>query len=132
MLSVVFLGGPYWHEDPEVRSWRAVQYSKAVAAIVTGPSGESTMVYSPVAYGHAIDGYFDDRGVSESYWRRHGIAMLRRSDQLWILKLEGWEESRGLEAELDVARRSNMEITYIEPQSLGLSAVYEPDVFPVD
>ena len=45
--------------------------------------------------------------------------MLSRCDEIWVLCLDGVEESKGVNAELAFAKKLGMEVWYIYPQDNG-------------
>lgn len=41
--------------------------------------------------------------------------MLGRADSLYVLKLGGWEESVGLTAEIEYAKKAGKQLVYLTP-----------------
>jgi len=74
---------------------------------------DGVYVFSPIVHNHPIaemehlPGGFD-------YWADFDQEMLRRCDRLIVLKLDGWRESTGVQAEIKVAMRLGLEIEYME------------------
>jgi len=48
------------------------------------------------------------------FWERHCLAMLAACSKLIVLKLDGWEESRGVMAEMLFAETTGIEIEFME------------------
>lgn len=115
---MIYLASPYSHPDPDIRRGRA-QIAAAVAAELTKRGHQ---VYSPIAYStflcrqYGISDGCDgiDGPNSHEYWLEHGLAMLRGAEQMWVLKLEGWEDSSGIAREMGEASKIGMQVQYIE------------------
>lgn len=118
-MNVAYVAGPYWHPHPAVRQRRTELHAKAVAAILRSQDGLSAtsdlVLFSPVVHGHNIDPHLHDSEQSERYWRRHGLAMLRRCDMIFVIKLDGWEQSTGTKAEIELAQSLNIPVEYFNP-----------------
>lgn len=93
---MIYLASPYTHPDPAVMQRRFEDARAATAALLS--RGE--IVYSPIVHGHAI-AIAHDLPKDWGFWQRHCFAMLERADNLYVLMLDGWEQSRGVRAELD-------------------------------
>ena len=51
----------------------------------------------------------------EPFDREH----LERSDEAVVLVLDGWQESRGVQAEIRIARELGKPVRYLDPAELG-------------
>jgi hypothetical protein len=109
---VIYIASPYSHPDPTVREARYDAVCEHAASMLR----DGRLVYSPVAHSHPLAA----RGLPGdwSFWARHNAAMLARCTALAVLTLPGWEQSEGVAAEVEIARR------------LGLPVGYEPCVAP--
>lgn len=95
---MIYLASPYSDPDPVVRWSRYEAVCRHAAHMLR----DGHLVYSPVVHGHALA----QRGLPGdwAYWERHNREMLRRCDALLVLTLPGWETSRGVQAEVALAR----------------------------
>ena len=64
-----------------------------------------------------------------AFWKDLSYVLLSKSDVLVVLKLEGWEESVGVKAEIIYAHDNNIPVIYIEED---LSNLEEKLVFMKD
>lgn len=71
--------------------------------------------YSPISHTHPI---LTENSLPRdfTFWQRFDETMLSRCDELWVLCLDGVEESKGVNSELDIAERFNLPIRYVYPQ----------------
>jgi hypothetical protein len=94
---VIYLASPYSHPDPAVREARF----RAACRHAAGMLREGRLVYSPIAHSHplAAEGLPGDW----PFWAEHNRAMLARSSALVVLQIPGWDASRGVAAEVEMA-----------------------------
>lgn len=104
---MIYLASPYTHDDPNVRE---VRYLKAVAETVRLASLRH-VVYSPVVHWHEVaKRHFLPHDAS--FWEYQNRSMLRLATALYILTLDGWQESVGVTQEIFWAKELNIHIIY--------------------
>lgn len=108
-MSYIYLGSPYSHHDPAMRHQRYRQVGRAAAHLIR----EGLIVYSPIVHCHLIAREF---GLPKEFefWERFDYAMLEPAGLLMVLKLPGWEESRGLTAEMAFARKKEIPLKFMD------------------
>lgn len=73
-------------------------------------------VFSPIAHSHPIEQHFDEGGVEgHDFWLRQDFAVLDRCSKLVVLTLPGWEQSRGVAAEIARAHELGIPLEFMEP-----------------
>lgn len=115
--ELTYLASPYSDPDPGVRENR-YRAACAVAAVMTA---RGDLVYSPVAHGHgiALSGRLP---VSWEYWGRLDRRMLSACDSLTVACVAGWRESRGVQAEIAVARGIGLPVRFVDPCGNAIDA----------
>lgn len=93
-----------------VRDWVADHFENSVE--------DDMVLYSPIVHNHPL-AVVHDLPKTWDFWRKVDVATLRRSDLLIVLKMNGWEESVGVQGEIDVARNLSIPIVYIDVEELG-------------
>ena len=74
---------------------------------------EGHAVFSPIAHSHYIaDHLHDDLRMDHEFWMRQDLAILRYCQKVIVLRLAGWERSRGIAREMDEARTLGIPIEY--------------------
>lgn len=111
-MSYIYLASPYSHPDPEVRERRFEAACRAAGRLML----KGKVVFSPVAHSHPIERIGLDRRYGQDFWLRQDIPFLRGAAELCVLKLPGWEQSIGVEAEIQYARLHRIPVTYLEPE----------------
>ena len=95
-MTLTYLASPYSHINSDVRQQRFEAASKAMAELML----EGHLVYSPIAMTHhaAVN-----HGLPYTfhYWEKHCIAFLSISSRMVVLQLPGWEESVGVNYEIE-------------------------------
>jgi len=109
---MIYLASPYTHPDPAVREARFRAACRQAAEMFR--CGIS--VFSPIAYSHAIAAH--DLPLEWDFWERFDRAFLETCDEVWVLTLDGWRESRGVQAEIVLARQMGKPVVLVEPDAL--------------
>ncbi len=106
---MIYLASPYSHRDPCVREARFDAACRATADIVR--AGHA--VFSPVVHSHPLVRF--GLPTDWEYWERCDREYLRRAEELVVLKLDGWRESVGVQAEIDLALDMGLPIRFLDP-----------------
>ena len=107
---MIYLASPYSDPDPMVRQHRFHQVCREAASMMR----RGQMVYSPIAHSHCIVRFglpFD-----WEYWQAHSRLMLSFCDGLVVLRLDGWENSVGVQSEIEAARTMGIPIRHVAPR----------------
>ena len=104
---MIYLACPYTHEHVSVREYRV-----AVAAEVVVMLWDAGLtVYSPLTHGDAmVQRVPEVEGRSHEWWMRHCLEFVRRSSEVYVLALGGWDSSRGVLQELAEAERLGLPV----------------------
>jgi len=73
------------------------------------------VVIAPIIHGHALSehGHMLDHG--RDFWLKHDLEILYHCNQVVVVKLKGWEESVGVQAEMAEARKLGIPILFVDP-----------------
>jgi len=121
-MKTVYIALPYSHESASVRKFRyleCVKYAFELAA-------KGINFNSPVLLTHDVYELSLAANVSIPYqfyidMSEHGI---KQADELHLLKLAGWDKSKGVGLELQWAKEHNMPIIEISPTRHYVSDEY--------
>lgn len=110
MPDLIYLATPYSHADA-----RVVEYRFIVACRVAGRlMGEGHLVFSPIAHTHPI-AMEAKLPLGWDFWARYDQALLDRATEVWVLRMDGWDESRGIQAEVRYAQETDKPVRFIDP-----------------
>lgn len=107
---MIYLASPYTDPDPVVMEQRFDAVCRKAGELMN--SGE--VVYSPIAHTHPI-AVRAELPRDWEFWQRFDREMLRCASEIRILKLPGWETSKGVRAERAIASELGIPVTEIEP-----------------
>jgi hypothetical protein len=108
---LVYLACPYSHPDAAVRDARFRAANVAAAALMRA----GHKVFSPISHTHPIA----EAGalpLGWDFWEAFDRAYLDHAGLVIVLRLDGWRESRGVTAELSIARELGIPVEYINPE----------------
>lgn len=106
---MLYLASPYSHPDETIRHTRFMIAEQVCAKLMR----ERHWVHSPIVHCHELSKKYGLPGDFE-YWKDYNISMIRRCDEFWVLAIPGWEESKGLNVELDFARSAFIPVTFCD------------------
>lgn len=122
-MSYIYLASPYTHPDRKVMQERYDRTCNAAARLIL----DGHVVFSPIAHSHSIGGYLPEPvRLGHELWMRQDRALLRHARELWMLTLHGWEESRGMTVERELAERLGIPVRFVAPPDSGAACVRPP------
>jgi hypothetical protein len=104
---LIYLVSPYTHSDPAVRQARFEAACRAAARLIR--MGKS--VFSPIVHSHQLCRY--DLPLDWQFWQQHDLKFLAMCDEVVVLKLDGWERSQGVQAEIAAARALGKPVSFL-------------------
>lgn len=121
MSKLVYLASPYSHPDAAVREARFDAACRATAISLR----VGHFVYSPIAHTHPLAVKYE-LPSDWKFWAAFDEAMISRCDRLWVLEIDGWRESVGVTAEIEIARRIGIRVDWLRPDGGSYSICSEP------
>jgi len=124
---LIYLASPYsapvldlesphrpWRARPATeddKNRRAAQVRHVMAELMLVPGN---VVFCPIAHTHEV-GLEHLSDEDHNFWMGQDITILRRCDELHVLMLDQWHDSKGVAEEIEVARDIGLPIHYITP-----------------
>lgn len=114
-MKLVYIASPYTDENPGIMHLRAARITQ-ITAKLQRRHGQTHTFISPIVHGHALVTTEEGASIPKSfdYWEAHDFNLLRRCDELWIVMMHKWHESRGVDAELAYAKKLGKPVTWID------------------
>jgi len=107
-MNLIYLASPYSSKHKRIQYERAMQVIEvAVHLIEVG-----LFVYSPIAAWHHV-ATTHKLPTDYTYWRKFDELMISRSNRVLVLTLNGWEQSKGVQAEIAFATSQGIPTFYI-------------------
>lgn len=118
MTRIAYIAGPYTSHATGYRTQLLEQCQRA--AVLTRYAAELKLaaritVLSPVTHGHAIwmaSGC--ELGRTALDWAEENDALIRAATEIHVLRLRGWQDSRGLRVELELFRRRGIDPIWVD------------------
>jgi hypothetical protein len=113
---MIYLASPYTDKRDHVMADR-YERARTAAAWLTGLR---LHVYSPIVHGHAIaekaQGLLGRGGIPREFefWEAHCLHMLRGCESMWIVPLDGWLISKGIDSEVKFCQEFPIPIKVID------------------
>ena len=112
---MIFLSSPYSSPDAVIRTTRL----KRTREFVWSHLQHGVQLFSPIVYGHVF--YLHHEAPTDaSFWSRLDMDMLAVAEMMWVLRLPGWEQSIGVQMELEYCTAHNKAVEYKDLADAGL------------
>lgn len=108
---LTYLACPYTHPDPAVREARF--HAANLATSQLSMAGEK--VFSPISQSHPV-ALAGGLPTDWEYWADFDTAILEICCRIVVLALPGWQESKGVQAEIAIAERLGIPMELLRPQ----------------
>ena len=90
---LIYLAAPFKHTNPDVSRRR--------------------LAFSPLSHGAQLD----SPDIPDSVWYELGLRIMEGCDELWLLALDGWEDSEGVRMELERAWELDIPVYIVNPDT---------------
>ena len=117
----VYLAVPYSHESDGVREFRFRKVTEAAFCLLE----RGYHVFSPITMGRPMTIFPSGKPMEGmirefSFWKGQDFSFLRYwAEMLAVLPLQGWEESEGVRAEIEEARRLGLPVCLLPINRYG-------------
>ena len=106
---MIYLATPYTHPLPEVMESRF----HAACRIAGKLMAEGDIVFCPIAHTHPI-AVRCDLPRDWAYWQRYDREMIAHASKVLVVKMDGWDTSRGIAGEVAIARELGIPVEFME------------------
>lgn len=107
-MSFHYLASPYTSQEAAFMQRRFEAVEQMTARLLK----DSIWVYSPIVHCHELANKFNLPRNFE-YWESYNSALLAKASQLLVLDIEGWDESRGVCKEIELASQLSIPVAFL-------------------
>ncbi len=108
-IMKIYLATPYTHEDPDIRDYRFNIVNQQAGKLIQ----LGHIIYSPISMYHPI-AFTCDLPKNMEYWQKTNETFLDWCDQLYVLRLSGWDTSKGVTHEILYCINKNKTIFHLD------------------
>ncbi len=112
---MIYLCCPFTHGDPAVQAYRYKMSCKAASKLFAA----GIVCFNPLA-NSVPAAEFGGCDLSHEKWLAIDLEILRRADELLVVGLDGWTESRGVKSELFEALALAKPVTLVTEADIDL------------
>lgn len=109
--DLIYLAVPFTHPDKAVMEDRF----KRVNAVASKIMARGDYVFSPISHTYPI-ALSGDLPYDWDFWAGYDDVMISRCTSVYVLMLPGWKESKGVTAEIKLAKKYDIPVVYIDEQ----------------
>lgn len=104
---MIYLASPYTSTQSVVMEYRFQVVENYACQMIK----DGLTVFSPIMHWHTAAQIY---GLPKDFvfWRDYSLSMLSKADQVVVLMIDGWEESKGVKAEIEYAQANNIPVRY--------------------
>lgn len=105
----VYLATPYSHDNPAIRELRFMKINEVAAELMS----KGIHVYSPISHTHPI-AEAGNLPKGWDYWEQYVRHFIEWCDEVWVYCADGWEESKGVNAEIGIAKEFGKRVYFFK------------------
>lgn len=115
LTKLIYLASPYSHKGEFIRNMRYNLITK-----ITGKLQDRYpyAFIGPITQSHNTAPYMESPNTEFTSWAIRDLTYISRSDEMWVVMIDGWKESKGVQAEIEFASNQNIKVRYINPETL--------------
>lgn len=118
-MKLIYLSAPYT-TGPDTPTKRQADIDKATAWLMRLTN---TYIFSPITYEKPLKEFYGTVDASKftpeqmeaewGFWGPRDHEMVTRCDEVWVLCLDNWEKSRGVNFEIERAKSLGKPVQYV-------------------
>lgn len=108
---MIYLASPYTSRDSLIIKTRFLIVEQVTAQLLE----QGHFIYSPIIHCHQLASKYA-LPTDFDFWRRYNFDMIRRCDEFWVLTIPGWQESKGVTAECDLAYTLDLPRSHVDEE----------------
>lgn len=109
--KLIYIASPYTSPDERVRYENYLIVTKIAGDLVS----RGAVAVSPITYGHILAEH-TKMPTDWDFWMDFCLVLLSKCDEILVCNtMVGWEESRGVTAEIEFAKKKGIKIKYLNP-----------------
>lgn len=118
---MIYIASPYSTliKGPAAQSIVAERYKKVLEFVTFIMLTKGPPAFSPIVYCHPIAMANPQLGTDAAYWHKFNMSFLRKAEALFVLMIPGWDVSKGIKLELEVAKVLDIPVEYYDHENFA-------------
>lgn len=109
--KLIYIASPYTNSDNSIRIQNYIEVTKIAADLVL----EGHVAISPITYGHVLS-ECKEMPTDWVFWMDFCLVLLAKCDKILVCNtISGWENSKGVAAEIKFAKQKGIKVEYLKP-----------------
>lgn len=109
--KLIYLASPHSHTNSGVRQDRYQAALECTSWLIEN----GFWVFSPIVHSHNLPCNKMEKTISWEFWKEFDTETISRMDEVWVLIIPGWKESKGVQAEIEIGRSQGKLLMAIVP-----------------
>jgi hypothetical protein len=109
--KLIYLASPHSHTSSGVREDRYKMALECTSWLIA----RGFWVFSPIVHSHNLPLNKNINNIKWEFWREFDTETITRCDEVWVLDIPGTWESKGVRAEIDIAKLQGKMVFVIKP-----------------
>jgi hypothetical protein len=115
-VKLIYLASPYSHKNRSMEYKRFYEITFIAAQLI---SKYGHAMFLPITQSHVLKDIEPHLfGTSFEFWKDIDLSAIDHSDEVWVVKLDGWKESIGVCAEIAHAKASKIPVKYVDHKTV--------------
>lgn len=111
---MIFLASPFSHSNKDIEYER---YEAALGCAAALIDKFKLPIFSPIVHCYPMSRDYD-MPKDAKFWRKYNTAFLRKADALYVLTIDGWQESKGVKREVQLATTLCLPTHYVDEHGI--------------
>jgi hypothetical protein len=109
--ELIYIASPYTNPNSIIRIQNYLDVTKIAADLVS----VGHVAISPITYGHVL-AECKEMPTDWEFWMDFCLVLLNKCDKLLVCNtIPGWENSKGVSAEIEFAKQNGIKVEYLKP-----------------
>lgn len=116
-FRLIYIASPYSHKSSRIETKRFQEITKIASILQTRNPGMA--MFLPITQSHMMRVHGDGKlGTSFDAWKDVDLNAINHCDEVWVIMMNGWLESKGVTAEIEHALLNNKMVRYFTANTL--------------
>ena len=111
---LIYLAAPFSDPNPEVSRRRLDEVNDYATHLLS----RGVLAFSPLSHGAPLE----SPDIPNHVWYELGLRIMEGCDELYLLVLEGWEDSEGVRMELRRAWELDIPVYVVDPDTYDIQS----------